>query len=347
MKKVIITSSILLEQILDQMDVQYEIDTSRHGDSLINDLPPEEHVKNLSFEKAKHIADNNPEAIAIAEESVVYIRAESSESTDNDNGWGKSNLSGNYYNVYTGITVIENSGDETNTIIEKSRVYFKELPLAEIQKNNESDLNSSGSSDTFSGRKILIPFNKINRDLFNTIDLPVFSLKQKLKDFNFVINSRYENMYTDRNSTDKHNSKFDQSDTRIRFGYNRSERSNEFIKDKNHHSDDHFIRTDNQNRRETVRDESRKEAYTNTKDNRYDQDSNSRNERSASQQSLKTETQQDSKDEDNNTERRQGGILGYLTTTDVIVLFIITAIAGIFAFGLIFSQLGLLSFLGY
>jgi septum formation protein len=344
-KKVVISAaSIRLEQILNELDIKYEIDTSKHGDLLLDDYPPEEYVKDLSYEKAKHIAVNYHDSIVITEESIVCFDEPNTEILGNDSDEKViKNISGGNHDMYTGITIIDSSDNFKNTYVEKSSVYVKEPPRVEIQKHINLENFKNKPAEGKSNRQILIPLNKIGRELFDPVDLPIHSLKRKLENLNLIpsFDHSFADPETNRQDDRRNKSGNNESDTND-MGSG-SESSGGQHKNENNRNQNNSSNSEPQNKGNRNEDSS----GSNFKDKHDDHDPSQSTEKNESRQETKTETQKVTNESKKENERKSWGFLGYLSTTDVIILFIITAIAGIFAFGIIFTQLGLLAYFGF
>lgn len=184
MKKIILASkSPRRKQILEQFGVDFQIEISDFDESQIAFKTPIEMVEKLSFEKAKIIAERNPDAVTIGADTIVVFGNEiiGKPKSEEDALRILKLLSGNTHEVITGFTVMENEKSVTGYV--SSKVKFKEISDSEIAAYiaTGEPMDKAGGYGIQSKGGLFI--ESITGDYFNVVGLPVAALSDVLKDF--------------------------------------------------------------------------------------------------------------------------------------------------------------------
>jgi septum formation protein len=184
MKKIILASkSPRRKQILEQFGLNFEVEVSDFDESQIAFKTPIEMVEKLSFEKAKIIAERNPDAVIIGADTIVIFKNEiiGKPKSEKDAIRILNLLSGNMHEVVTGFTVMEDKKSITSYV--SSRVKFKQLSDAEITTYvaTGEPMDKAGGYGIQSKGGLFI--ERIAGDYFNVVGLPIFALAEVLRDF--------------------------------------------------------------------------------------------------------------------------------------------------------------------
>ncbi|MBE6895559.1 MAG: septum formation inhibitor Maf [Ruminococcaceae bacterium] len=168
-------------ELLEQIGVTFRICVS-DADEQCDIKEPEMLVRFLSEKKAESVFEQNPEAIVIAADTVVYLEGEGIMGKPKDDADAYrmiSNLSGKANEVYTGVTVRDRNGAETFAV--KTKVYFKALSDSEIRDYVASgECSDKAGAYAIQGRACVF-IEKIDGDYFNVVGLPLSPLYDILK----------------------------------------------------------------------------------------------------------------------------------------------------------------------
>jgi septum formation protein len=184
MKKLILAStSPRREELMNLLNIPFEIQAQEVDESFEKVLSPEEVVQFLATKKASIIAEVNPNAVVVGADTLVVFN---NEIIGKPSGPQHAieilqNLSGKTHQVYTGIAILTNGHSEI--FYEVSDVTFYDLSLDEIKTYVETGepLDKAGAYGIQGFGSTLV--EKINGDYFTIVGLPVSRLNRKLKDF--------------------------------------------------------------------------------------------------------------------------------------------------------------------
>ncbi|MDP6339449.1 MAG: Maf family protein [Candidatus Marinimicrobia bacterium] len=95
------------KQLLEQIDLEFEVIPSSVHEDFTIDLSPTEFVEYYAKEKAKHVAQSHPDKWVIGADTVVVFDAEIlGKPKDRDDSFQMlKRLSGNTHQVYTGVSI--------------------------------------------------------------------------------------------------------------------------------------------------------------------------------------------------------------------------------------------------
>ena len=193
MQKIILASkSPRRKQILEQVGLDFEIEVSDFDETQIKFKTPQEMVEKLSLEKAKIIAQGNPDAIIIGADTTVIFRKEiiGKPKSKEDAFRILSLLSGNTHEIVTGFTVIKGSKSITKHIT--SKVKFKKLSEAEINAYVETGEPMDKAGGYGIQEKGGLFMENIEGDYFNVVGLPIFAVAEALKEFGVEITKNWQ-----------------------------------------------------------------------------------------------------------------------------------------------------------
>ncbi|MGD9580955.1 MAG: nucleoside triphosphate pyrophosphatase [Vampirovibrionia bacterium] len=186
-KKLILASaSPRRKELLKNLGYEFEIIPADIEETIDNSKIPEEIVKELSFQKAEHIAKKVSEpSVIIGSDTIVVINNKIlGKPIDEKDAFNMlQELSGKVHQVISGIAIIDNKTNKTFIDCVSSDVYFRELSKEEIIKYIETKepMDKAGAYAIQGIASIFI--EKIEGCYNNIVGLPVFTVAKALKDF--------------------------------------------------------------------------------------------------------------------------------------------------------------------
>lgn len=173
-------------KLLRELGFDFEIKPSNINEDISEKLQPENYVKQLSHLKAKNIAQIcEKNSIIIAADTTVYLNGEFLNKPKNKKDAFEilKKLSGQTHQVFTGISIIDNSKDKEIVDYQKTDVTFRELEDYEIEAYIESGspmdkAGAYGIQDDFGA----VFVSHINGCYYNIVGLPIELLFRKLKE---------------------------------------------------------------------------------------------------------------------------------------------------------------------
>jgi len=190
MKKIILASqSPRRKQLLEQVGLKFEIDSSNYEEDMTLKMDPKKLVEHLSLGKAMDVAERHDDAIIISADTIVALDGEVFGKPKTAEGAKQMlrKFSGKAHVVLTGFTIIDTG---TNKQISKSvetKVYFKNLSEKEIDAYVATgEPLDKGGGYAIQGLAALF-VEKIEGDYFNIVGLPILPLSKELKNFSVDI----------------------------------------------------------------------------------------------------------------------------------------------------------------
>lgn len=187
MKYILASASPRRKELLEQIGLKFEI-IPACGEEVIQYEKPEEVVMDLSRQKAEEIAKKRteitiPEVIIGADTVVAYKDTILGKPKDKEDAYRMiSLLQGNSHKVYTGVTLILRSGEETtvHSFFEETKVTM--YPMSEEER--EWYIDTKEPFDKAGGYgiqgKCAIFIEQISGDYNNVVGLPVARIYQEL-----------------------------------------------------------------------------------------------------------------------------------------------------------------------
>lgn len=187
MKYILASASPRRKELLEQIGLKFEI-IPACGEEVIQYDKPEEVVMDLSRQKAEEIAKKRteitiPEVIIGADTVVAYKDTILGKPKDREDAYRMiALLQGNSHKVYTGVTLILRSGEETtvHSFFEETKVTM--YPMSEAER--EWYIDTKEPFDKAGGYgiqgKCAIFIEKISGDYNNVVGLPVARIYQEL-----------------------------------------------------------------------------------------------------------------------------------------------------------------------
>lgn len=186
MKNIILASaSPRRRALLEQIGLQFKIDTHRQEDPEVAVQEPEDIVKEISLKKAKSVAKYYPDAIIIAADTIGVIgnRIIGKPHSEKEAREILSLLSGKAHTVITGFTVMDTLTGKTISRSVETTVYFKRITAPEIEAYVQTGepLDKAGAYAIQGLGAVLV--EKIEGDYCNVMGLPLCALSEVLKEF--------------------------------------------------------------------------------------------------------------------------------------------------------------------
>ena len=178
LKSIILASaSPRRKQLLTQIGFDFSVVPSTIKEDLSLPLPPEAFTEHWAREKAKNVAEKNPDSLIIGADTVVVLNGKilGKPKNEKDSELMLRSLSGTTHEVITGVSLIVLESEIDITFNERTFVSFNTLSnediLNYINKYNPYDkAGSYGIQDGFS-----VHIHKVRGCYYNVIGLPLSS----------------------------------------------------------------------------------------------------------------------------------------------------------------------------
>ena len=184
MKLILASASPRRKELLGKIGLEFEIIPAKGEENITKKLPWEV-VEELSYQKAKEIADmQTEECIVIGSDTIVakdeMIMGKPADEADAFRML--SEISGNVHQVYTGVTLIRTGADpKVITFAEKTDVYLYPMSEKEIKAYIETkDPMDKAGAYGIQG-DFAIHVKGIEGDYYNVVGLPIGKVYQELK----------------------------------------------------------------------------------------------------------------------------------------------------------------------
>lgn len=184
MKLILASASPRRKELLEKTGMKFDIIPAK-GEEVITKMLPWEVVKELSFQKAKEIADlQTEECIVIGSDTIVAKGEEimGKPKDEKDAFRMLSEIAGDVHQVYTGVTLIRTGEKEKIiTFAEKTEVYIYPMSDEEIDayiatKDPMDKAGAYGIQGDFA-----IHVKGLEGDYYNVVGLPIGKVYQELK----------------------------------------------------------------------------------------------------------------------------------------------------------------------
>ena len=184
MKLILASASPRRKELLGKVGIEFEIIPAK-GEEVITKTLPWEVVEELSYQKAKEIADlQTEECIIIGSDTIVAKDEEiMGKPKDEEDAFRMlSEIAGDVHQVYTGVTLIRTGNfPKVITFAEKTDVYLYPMTDEEIKayiatKDPMDKAGAYGIQGDFA-----IHVKGIAGDYYNVVGLPIGKVYQELK----------------------------------------------------------------------------------------------------------------------------------------------------------------------
>ena len=165
------------EQLMNQIGLEFSVIPSDVIEDFSLALPPEAFTEHWAREKAKYVAENNPDTMVIGADTIVVLDNKILGKPKNikDSFSMLQSLSGRTHEVITGMSILNISCEIDFTFNERTLVSFNTLGDSDISYyiDNYNSLDKAGSygiQDWFS-----VHVRQIEGCYFNVMGLPLSS----------------------------------------------------------------------------------------------------------------------------------------------------------------------------
>ena len=165
------------EQLMNQIGLEFSVIPSDVIEDFSLALPPEAFTEHWAREKAKYVAENNPDTMVIGADTIVVLDNKILGKPKNikDSFSMLQSLSGRTHEVITGMSILNISCEIDFTFNERTFVSFNTLGDSDISYyiDNYNSLDKAGSygiQDWFS-----VHVRQIEGCYFNVMGLPLSS----------------------------------------------------------------------------------------------------------------------------------------------------------------------------
>ena len=190
MNIILASASPRRKEILENINVKFDIVKSDIDEVILEDELPPQVVMRLAFEKSMDVAKSNQESLVIgADTIVVFNNTILGKPKDKEDARNTIKLlSGNTHEVITGISLINLSANKKIIDYVVSKVKIKDLSEDDINDyiNTGESLDKAGAYGIQGYGSLLI--EEIQGDYFNIVGLPISKLSDLVKthfDINF------------------------------------------------------------------------------------------------------------------------------------------------------------------
>ncbi|MDD5068642.1 MAG: Maf family protein [Candidatus Pacebacteria bacterium] len=192
MRKIILASgSPRRKEILGRLGIPFEVVQSDFQEFIDPKISPGALAEKLAIGKAKAVAFKYPDAIIIGADTVVALHGEAmgKPKTPEEAVAMLTRLSGETHSVFTGFTIMSTKTGRSITDVCESKVTFKQLDPASIEKYviSGEPLEMAGGYAIQSGAKDFV--EKYEGDYNNIVGLPLTLVRNALKMFDVSVSS--------------------------------------------------------------------------------------------------------------------------------------------------------------
>ncbi len=180
MKIILASNSPRRKELLQQVGIDFEVQAA-NVEEVTDKTKPDEVVMDLSLLKAKAIADKNPGRVVLAADTVVAFDGKilGKPSDEEDAFLMLSRLSGNTHQVYTGVAIVDETGN-INTFAECTEVVMYENSHELIKKYiaTGEPMDKAGAYGIQGKGAVLV--KEIKGDYNNVVGLPLAKVYRSL-----------------------------------------------------------------------------------------------------------------------------------------------------------------------
>ncbi len=180
MKIILASNSPRRKELLQQIGIDFEVQAA-NVEEITDKTKPDEVVMDLSLLKAKAIAKLNPGRVVLAADTVVAYDGKilGKPSDEEDAFLMLSRLSGNTHQVYTGVAIVDETGN-INTFAECTEVVMYENSPELIKKYiaTGEPMDKAGAYGIQGKGAVLV--KEIKGDYNNVVGLPLAKVYRSL-----------------------------------------------------------------------------------------------------------------------------------------------------------------------
>lgn len=182
---ILASSSLRRKELLQMIGLTCKIIAPQIDEKRNPRLKIRSQVEAISQKKAQAVAEQHPDAVIIAADTLVEIEGEIlGKPTDRDDAVRMLHkLSGKTHSVCTGFTIIDTASKKQSTKSEETKVTMRKVTEHEIMQYIETDkpFDKAGGYAIQGIGAIL--FERIEGDYSNVVGLPITSVALELKRF--------------------------------------------------------------------------------------------------------------------------------------------------------------------
>ncbi|GMB07471.1 septum formation protein [Thermolongibacillus altinsuensis] len=185
MRLILASSSPRRKELLEMIQLPFEILVSDVDESFDPNLPPKEIVQQLAFKKAKAVLAKAKDACVIGADTIVVYEGTilGKPKDENDAFRMLKMLAGATHEVWTGVAICTET--EQITFAEQTKVTFWDLTDEEIWDYiaTKEPLDKAGAYGIQQFGSLFV--RKIEGDYFSVVGLPIAKTARELKKFGF------------------------------------------------------------------------------------------------------------------------------------------------------------------
>ena len=185
MKIVLASGSPRRKEILENMNLKFDIIKSEIEETIVENESPEELVKRLSYEKAHDIASKNLDSIVIGADTIVVLNNNVlGKPKDEDEAFNMlKQMSGKEHDVITGISILCLGLKKEINDYCVSKVKFKNLSDEDIYSYIETGecMDKAGAYGIQGLGGLFVEY--IKGDYFNIVGFPISSASEIFKNY--------------------------------------------------------------------------------------------------------------------------------------------------------------------
>ena len=171
------------KELLALMGLTYEVDVSDADETIEGTPAPREIVLELSRRKALSVASRHQNALVLAADTIVYLEGVGvlgKPKTHERAVQMISQLSGQWHDVYTGLTLVDTATGALTQRAERTRVHFAPMTRQEIEDYAATDepLDKAGAYAVQGMGGMFV--DRIEGSHSNVIGLPMSALREML-----------------------------------------------------------------------------------------------------------------------------------------------------------------------
>jgi septum formation protein len=182
MKIILASQSPRRQELLTKAGIVFNTIPSHVEEIFNNDIPVEDAVMDLAYQKAKWVKDNTKtDGLIIGADTIVVINNEVLGKPKNHSDAVRmlKLLENNVHEVITGVSLIK--GEKIINFYEKTFVYFKPMTTQNIEQYiEEENVYDKAGSYAIQGEAMRY-IDHIEGDYYNVIGLPIDRLMNELK----------------------------------------------------------------------------------------------------------------------------------------------------------------------
>ncbi|NQT74796.1 MAG: septum formation inhibitor Maf [Chloroflexi bacterium] len=186
MKKIVLASaSPRRKELLEQIGLQFVIESSNHDEQVNPDLSPHELAKSLSLEKAQVVAKNHTDAIIIAADTFIVLgdKILGKPGTDSEAREMLTILNGKDHLVITGFTILDTDATKVVTDSVETTVHMRDMSREDIEAYiaTKESIGKAGAYAIQGLGGVIV--ERIEGDYSNVVGLPLNAVADSLKEF--------------------------------------------------------------------------------------------------------------------------------------------------------------------